>query len=441
MSMRIRAALGLAVAVLGTSLTTGPATADVPQQRRDPVTRWLDQRAHVLNGVDPAGPDTDLAPLGRAARHARIVGLGEAEHGLAEISTLKHRALRYLVEHEGFRSIAWEEDWSLGTQINDYVLGRRDDRDALVGQLTGTWTTQEVADVLTWLRRYNDTHPDKVRFFGVEYYATRPFAYDGVESYIKAAAPGRLARAKRHLAAIRPFTDDTGAYLQWFLGEVADKESYVRHARKLHDLVAAIPHRQGDRRYAVAEHAARQIQSWYIAFSIQGDNSTFRDARAAENLRWWQRFSDDKIVYWAAAAHTADAPRVRMSFPPTFEISFASVGSYLRDWYGDDYLSVGFTFDHGSVDVEPGMPIDLPAAPTSWFEHPLGGVAARQFLVDLRGSAPRPVRAWLSRPMTTRGFPQGGYDSTTTGGRPGEWFDLVVHRQRVTPATPFPTDD
>ena len=240
---------------------------------------------------------------------------------------------------------------------------------------------------------------------------------------------------------IRPFTDDTGAYLQWFVGEVADKASYVRHARKLHDLVAGIPHRSGDRRHALAEHAARQIRSWYVAFSIQGDNSTFRDARAAENLRWWQRLSGDKIVYWAASAHTADAPHVEMSFPPTFELAWASVGSYLRGWYGDAYLSVGFTFDHGSIEVEPGQPVDLPEPPPAWFEHPLGGVTARQYLVDLRGPAPRPVRAWLDGPMVTRGFPDGGYDSTTTGGRPGEWFDLVVHRQRVTPATALPADE
>ena len=63
-------------------------------------------------------------------------------------------------------------------------------------------------------------------------------------------------------------------------------------------------------------------------------------------------------------------------------------------------------------------------------EHPLGRVDARQFLVDLRGPAPRAVRARLNRAMVTRGFPEGSYDSTTTGGRPGEWFDLVVHRQQ-----------
>ena len=186
---------------------------------------------------------------------ARIVGLGEAAHRLAEVTTLKQRALQYLVERMGFRSIAWEDDWSLGTQINDYVLGRRDDRDALVGQMSRTaWRTREVADVLTWLRAWNDTHRDKVRFFGVEYFATRPFAYDRVEEYVADAAPDLLPQVQERLSFLQPFTDDMGEYLEWFRDEVDDKPAYVRSAELLQDLVASIPHRPGDRDHALAEH-------------------------------------------------------------------------------------------------------------------------------------------------------------------------------------------
>ena len=257
MNTRIRVALGLAVAVLGSGLTTGSASADATRQRRDPVTRWLDQRAHVLDGVEPTRSDADLAPLGAAARNARIVGLGEAEHGLAEITTLKHRALRYLVEHEGFRSIAWEEDWSLGTRINDYVLGRRDDRDALVEQPTGTWRNREVVDVPTWLRAYNSHHQDKARFFGVEFYATRSFAYDGVELYVASAAPGsglREAASGRDRRSLRygrlPAVD---------LERVADKAPCIRARAEARRPRGRPPHRPGDRCYALAEQAARQI--------------------------------------------------------------------------------------------------------------------------------------------------------------------------------------
>ena len=33
---------------------------------------------------------------------------------------------------------------------------------------------------------------------------------------------------------------------------------------------------------------------------------------------------------------------------------FPSVGSYLRRWYGPQYLSIGFTFDHGELRLGPG---------------------------------------------------------------------------------------
>ncbi|MGH3314594.1 MAG: erythromycin esterase family protein [Nocardioidaceae bacterium] len=402
------AALGLLPAVLAATAASGTQTTD-PRPARDPVSRWVEHRGAALSSVDPGAPDADLTPLRQSVGGARIVGLGEAAHRLAEVTTLRQRALQYLVKRMGFRSIAWEEDWSLGTQINDYVLGRRDDRDALVGQMSKTaWRTREVADVLTWLRAWNDTHRDEVRFFGVEYFATRPFAYDRVEQYVADAAPDVLPQAQEHLSFLQPFTEDMGEYLEWFRDEVEDKQAYVRSAERLHDLVAAIPHRPGDHDHALAEHVTRQIRAFYTAFTIQG-NYAFRDARAAENLRWWERFSGDKIVYWAASAHTADVPDLTITLPPPFpDARFASVGSYLRDWYGRSYRSVGFTFDHGVIAATPGNPVDLPAPLPEWFEHPLGNVDTSQFLYDVRRPAPRPVRDWLARPMVTRGGTAGG---------------------------------
>ena len=38
------------------------------------------------------------------------------------------------------------------------------------------------------------------------------------------------------------------------------------------------------------------------------------------------------------------------------DLRFASAGSYLRNWYGRRYLSIGFTFDHGSVAGDPATP-------------------------------------------------------------------------------------
>ncbi len=421
------AKLGILTILLTFLAPAGASVATTPDH--DAVTAWVTQHSHPIDSTRPGAPDRDLAALGESVGDASIVGLGEAAHELAELTDLKHRAVRYLVKRMGFRSIAWEEDWSLGTQVNDYVLGRRDDLRALLGQMSnGAWRTREVARVLTWIRGYNETHADKVRFFGVEYYATRPFAYDRIESYVARHAPGRLTEAREHLTAIRPFTDNMGEYLGWYL-EQPDKAPYVAHANALHDLVASLPHRRGDRKHAVTEHAARQVRSFYKAFTLS-DNFSFRDARAAESLRWWQHFRGDRTIYWAASAHTAGAKDLTISPAPFPDAILTSAGHYLREWYGHRYVSIGFTFDHG-----PGRP--RPA--DNWFERPLGGVDERQFLVDLRGPAPRVVRKWLHRPMVTRGLPGAGPDATMSSpSSPSDWFDVVVHRQRITTATPLP---
>jgi hypothetical protein len=76
-----------------------------------------------------------------------------------------------------------------------------------------------------------------------------------------------------------------------------------------------------------------------------------------------------------------------------------------------------------------------PPAP-GWFERPFGKVGLDQFALDLRIPAPPPVRRWLERPVRTRGLPDGGPGSSMAGGSLAQWFDVMVHRQALTPAPP-----
>jgi erythromycin esterase len=90
------------------------------------------------------------------------------------------------------------------------------------------------------------------------------------------------------------------------------------------------------------------------------------------------------------------------------------------------------------VRLGPGGTVDLPPPAPDWFERPLGEVSADQFALDLRAPAPTPppVRRWLEAPLRTRGLPEGGPDSYMAGGSLAQWFDVVVHRQELTPARP-----
>lgn len=392
---------------------------------------------HVVDWIDK---NAQQQVTREAIGAATVVGLGESSHGTHEEATIKFGVLRFLVEEMGFRSIAWEEDWTTSVRVNRYVLTGEGDLDALMGELTTTWRNREVRDVLAWLRAYNAGHDAKVRFVGVEYYATRSLAYDAVSSYVTEAAPARLGELRRHLRPIRPRHEDTGANLRWYMG-VTDKRPYIRHARAVHELVEGLP---GNDRQRLALHHARQILSWYEAFSLPfEDIYAYRDARAAENLRWWQRRTGDKVAYWAASAHTAAAPGLRLVLGGE-AVAFDSAGSYLRRWYGDRYRSIGVLFDHGRLSTGDGCgvaPAPVPRPDPGFANRVFGDVGRAQYVVDLRAKAPDAVREWLRTPAKVRGYsdydPASAQKSYMEGGSPAQWFDVVIHRQVITPCTPL----
>jgi len=247
---------------------------------------------------------------------AQIVGLGESVHGAAQETALKVRTLRLLVERLGFRSVAWEKDWTTGLLIDKYSRTGRGDLNGIIARMTEQWRSQPVADLLRWLSGYNAGHADKVRFVGVESYYTGPEAYDAVKSYVARVAPSRLAALRKDLRVIRPTTATMPQYAQWYAA-VADKRPYIRHAHHLYRLIAGLPHPAGDRDHALALHHARQIVSFYEYYNLPGNaQNVYRDAHAAQNLRWWRQRTGDKIVYWAASVHTAAAPDLRIVVPP-----------------------------------------------------------------------------------------------------------------------------
>jgi hypothetical protein len=152
----------------------------------DDVTRWIDGNAHPLSSLDPRLPLADLEPLAHLVSDATVVGLGASTRGAHELSILMHRALRFLVEDMGFRSLAVEDDWTTGIQINEYLRTGNGDPRALVADAWLPFRTEEFVDVIRWMRSFNERHPaDPVRFVGVDINRVRSVAYDAVAEYVR----------------------------------------------------------------------------------------------------------------------------------------------------------------------------------------------------------------------------------------------------------------
>ncbi|MGC5010709.1 erythromycin esterase family protein [Streptosporangium sp. DT93] len=102
----------------------------------------------------------------------RLLGLGEPMHGEEAFPRLRNEIFRYLVEHEGYRSIALESDCLSGLIVDAYVTegaGALDDvmRRGFSPGFAGSAANREL---VRWMREYNRDRPaaDRVTFSGFD---------------------------------------------------------------------------------------------------------------------------------------------------------------------------------------------------------------------------------------------------------------------------------
>jgi erythromycin esterase len=404
------------------------------------TAEWIKQRAHRIATVDPDAPPDDLQPLGASIAGAHIVGLGESTHGAHEQFALKQRIVRLLVSELGFRSLVLEEDWTKGVEIDRYIVGGHGDIRAILADAGIPWRTDEVLETVEWLRRFNDSHQgDPVRFVGADIVAVRSLAYDAVTDYVQEHAPDRAPELRRHFDAIYP-RGPIFQHIQWYRG-VQDKQSLVEHARQPCALLSDITPAHG---HALVLQHAKAIVGFY---EYHAQNAVaLRDQRMAETTMWWQRHTGHKVIFWAANVHTANAPRLTISYPPFPRASQASAGGTLRQEYGAKYLSVGFVFDHGAVNAGFAPPTAHTVArpQPDFIETSLSTAlpAMENCFLDLRAKGREPD-TWVTRPAKTRVIGP-AYDAKNDAeywmadGSLAEWFDVLVYQPEVTPTRLLP---
>lgn len=110
-------------AVPDQAVHTPPDTA-VSARQSAALQAWVKQHAIPLRTVErDDGDDADLRAAVRAIirPETRVIGFGEAVHGMREILALRNRLFAYLVEHYGVTAYASETSFSGATRIDDYI--------------------------------------------------------------------------------------------------------------------------------------------------------------------------------------------------------------------------------------------------------------------------------------------------------------------------------
>ncbi|MEO3764059.1 erythromycin esterase family protein [Streptomyces sp. B5E4] len=396
------------------------------------MRQWVGVNAHALREADPEAALTDLRPLEAMLADAAIVGIGETTRAGHEVTVLGHRVLRVLVEHLGFRVLAFQDDESVVAALDGYVRTGTGDPLTALRELWVPWRTREMLAVVEWARSFNQRHPrDPLRLVGLQPPAARPADYRAVLDQVARAGGGEAyGEVRLHYDTIVT-AHEVPEHVQRSRGTHPGRR-FADHAQDAFRLVAALP---GAAERPDALEKARLIVDFHTAGFAGGgyDYAAVRRRSVAEMTRLAQ---DDgvKVAYWEGISFTANAARLEPVVPLE---SFRSVGNELRRRLGSRYFSLLIAFGQGDVSrLHPGQHVPPPAADSA--DAVLTAAGPDRYLLDLRMPQPEPVAAWLRGPHRLRGI-GGLYDAAAdqdhylTTGPLDEWFDAVVHVRTITP--------
>jgi erythromycin esterase len=380
-----RGAPGASVVSLA-SRVSGPTRAAVEDVR---------DRAIRLQRSDPTGDNDDLNGVIRAVGAARVVACGEATHGTREFFQLKHRLFAALVERAQFDIFAIEASSAEAEQLNAYIqTGSGDPTSLIRGLGFWTWTTQEVLELVEWMRRWNENHDRKVRFVGVDMLLVEG-SLNKLLEFMRDVGAGDLAGIAVDLEALRG-RRYTGRHLADPALAKAIRARLDVLATSFSNSQKAWTKKAGAGRYSHARHSLRLLEQALdldmAAATSMIVASSLRDKYMAENAEWALAEAGPKsrMFLWAHNGHVALG-----------DTSFVSLGRLLRQRWGQGLLVIGFAFAEGgfqAVDAEQF------AGPRGFLVPPIGNedvtapfVAAGLDLafLDLR-SLPPGAKQWFS---------------------------------------------
>lgn len=369
--------------------------------------RGVDARPGLPDAVRRSSLD-DPAVLTEIVGDARVVAIGENNHGIAEFGALRARLVGHLVRELGFGVVALESGFAESAVVDAWLRSRGPEPADLEGLARDGFTFRagDATETRTLLRDLRDHNRSggAVRFVGLDLPGSAGSpepALRAVGEHVARCAPDAIALVEAALEATRPYASaNNGAAPQRYaqLDSVTRDHATATLARLQQRVEALGPARE----HRVARHHARgalrldeQLREFAVLFAPDPPQRVVssRDVYMAETVRLVRELAGDeeRVV---VLAHNGHLQRVPFAFLPG--VTALSTGTYLADELGQDYVVIGMTALAGTTTglaldstQRHGMAVhteDLPAAEPDSVERAIAdsGYDEHPVVLDLR---------------------------------------------------------
>lgn len=262
--------------------------------------------------------------------NVQIVGLGEATHGNSGLQNLKKEVFQALVENNGCRVFAIEGDFGGCRKVNDYISGGEGTAEDAAGEIGfAIYRTQEMADLIAWMREYNTAVPkeEQLKFYGFDMQR-----YDNSKEYLfaylgKVDAP-MIETYEPLLADLNDDTvytqaqDKTAAALKeveaLMENMLAEQENYVSQS--------------SEAEFSFALQCAQSIKECATLRGAGNNYSNLRDEYMKNKVEWILNAEGGRQIF--ITGHNGHIEKTSASF-------YTGMGNRLADSYGDAYFAIG----------------------------------------------------------------------------------------------------
>lgn len=382
--------------------------------------------------ADLSCTQSDIGTLS-VSSDVRIVGLGEASHGVAQYQQMKADVFKALVENNGCHTFIIEGDFGGALKVDQYINGGEGTAEEAVAEIGfAIYRTQEMADLVDWMRSYNEAVPQEeaLHFYGMDVQR-----FDNNKEYlfsvIDQTHPELSAEYSKVFAQL---TDEKRISLDEAT-LISAKESISEFIDKLDVVETDIAESLGQPAFDFARECVKTIYACCDVLLSDNYNAT-RDQYMYEKVNWFLQHGDNSVLF--INGHNGHIGKTSVA-------GYTCLGELLSDNLGSGYYSIGTDAqktqfnsqkDNGEFEV-------VEVSNSNDLNNQLAGADNSQYFIDFTSAALDEVWEQIlsgEQSITTLNVSlssmqkmlKSAYTVTIT---PQATFDGMIVFQAVTPST------